>query len=1005
MTSHLDDTDDENCDDPIKLFPIGFNNTANFGSQPQIIGSADTNWNVPTEVLTHGLSNEFIQRHSESDSECTISPMFVKLVDCVKFPWYYKKYTAQLLQKTDPNQFEAETEHDIIDIENYDSDSSDCFIVEDLHPEYKSISEHREMQKRYKLDKELQTALSHRQLVQVDLKRNVGLVGMKISQKKYKTIKQDACAVRKTKKQVKQTKNDQEEMRSESKGDTEKPSNSSTVPVHFSINKIPDNVINNLKPKKNNDYNDKDISDHLKIFPVHKLSKVPTSTVIKKSSNKSTCHVKDIKKCNKYKNDQTKNRDKASTSILIEMLESDQTSSTTCKVNELEQNRSEKSDNKQNDNKEEPNSPILKCTSLKKSKPKPKPVIPPADKCNNINKKPQQKLDKIVNKLKMLNKIPLNVGSAISTPWEIPTKDASTKEIKEKVATPNSVISEKLLQKLDKSMKYYNNHNKNAFKNGKLDKPQSMQSTSNDIEVSIPTNIVPSANLTPVLNNNKVIVPPNTDSTKTNIQMLSNQNKDLSTLVSNSNSTLEAPKQNTNAVGNPSVLSTTIVKPSSKTNTSLPDNHNPTTNDCLKPQYIVHSLPKKLFPKSNSGNSANVSAQNHNTTTKILKSKCDLPVGMKPEHHMPSTATQMSRMFHNPQPQCQNSRVPNIYNSTILGNERSNFPNSFNQSRLPNNKIYQQVNPVPSFYTNRVLLPLPPPPPPMYVPPPYFYQTASYSNSSFSTPVVAPNQPPTSVSQDYMRTVQSSNNNNSSIIGVNNDGLVKKINIAGGPKSTKADAQELANNKEVVSKIPSAEHREIVANNLQKLEKITLPGKDMGSKIDDTNKEKSLEVAIMSKNRGAFETLKLSVDNINMQTKQSKGYSPPILPIPTYHKVLNQVSPKVHGSQQTASADLTKKSRIPKIPMKKVDCPKPNKRKVGALNIAENRRKVAAKKISLEEYNKRTLKDSKSVPPKRSVSDDQNKPSRKRPNVDNKNNRDHNTETDLGYDSDSTVIL
>ncbi|XP_022824900.1 uncharacterized protein LOC111355332 [Spodoptera litura] len=1021
MISHLDDTDDENCDDPIKLLPIGINNAVHFGNQVQLIGSGDINWKFPTDNLTHGLNNEITQRYNESNSECTISPMFIKLVDCVKFPWYFRKYTARLLQKTGRNQFENETEHDIIDVEHCDSDSSDCFIVEDLHPKYKSVSD-KELDKHFKFDKELQTALKYRKLVQVDLKRNVGLIGMKISQKKFKTIKQDACAVRKIKKEVKQAMLHKEDMRSSCQlGYNEKPSNSLSVPVHFSNNKILE-FFNNFKENKIKDHNNKDQNEHPKIFPAHELSKkVPTSTVFKKSSSKSTCDVKDIKKCNKYKNDQIKIKNKVSNKIIIGMLESNQISPNTSKITELEENCGEQSGSKQSDNKkEEPKSPILKCTTSKKLKPKPKPEIPSLVKRKNVNTKPQQKLDKIVNKLKMLNKIPPNVGSAVSKPWELPTKSSSTKETKDKVGSPNSVISEKLLHKLDKSMKYYNDHNKNAFRPGKLNKPQCMQPNANDIEASIPSNIVLTAKPITELNNHKIITP-NTDSNKTkhvttidNAQLLNQSKYSMTSKInSNRNLNLEVTKQNTNIVSNSDVFSSAMVETSSKTNSSISENHYPTTNDCLKPQYIVHSLSKKVYHKNNSNNNI----QNHNASIKILKSICDMPVGSKPEHLVHSTGAQMPRIFQNPQPQCQDSRVPNIYNSTTLDNQRNNFPNSFNQCqpislsqcRL-SNKTYQQANPVSSFYINRTLLPLPPPPPPMYVPPPtyvpppYIYQTKqSYSNSSFSTPIVQPNQPPSSDSQDCVRSLQPSNNNNGSIIGVNNEGLVKKINIAGGPKSSNADPHELIKNKNVVSKISPAVH----TNNIQKLEKMLIPGEDMSSKVGDdrvingTNVEKSMEVAIMSKNRGASEGLKLSMDNINMQTKQYKGYSPPILPIPTYHKVLNQVSPKV----TTASTELTKRNRISKVPMKKTDCAKSNKRKSGALNIADNRRQAAAKKISLEEYNKRTLKDSKSVPPKRAVSSDQNKHKRKRPKVDIKNNRDHNTETDLGYDSDSTVIL
>ncbi|KAH9634614.1 hypothetical protein HF086_009266 [Spodoptera exigua] len=998
MTSHLDDTDDENCDDPIKLFPNGFDSSIVFGSQPEITGKILK----PASNKSLFLEGQ-VEIHSESNSECTISPIFVKLVDCVKFPWYFGKYTAPILQKTDPNPFE--TENEFIDVEECDSNSSDCFIVEDLHPETTGLWDPKEIPKRFKIVKQLEKASSQRKLSQFDLKRNIGLVGMKICQKKSVTIKQGAC-IGKTASQV-IAKSDNEEMRSHCKLDNnKKPSNSLVLPLHSNF-KLPKNITNNINPKQNCDQKNRDLDKRLTIVPVHKLSKkAPSSIVLKKSLNKSTSHVKDIQKCNKFKNDQIK-KNKTNNSTVIEMFEPNKTIPKTSQVPEIRQNCAENSENKidsQSDNKEELKSPILTCTSLKK----PKSDIASAVIGNN----PKNKLDKIVNKLKILSKIPLNVSSTISTPCDIPTKTTLTNEIQEKAGPPIGVISKTLLHKLDKSIKHYNNHNKNRSKPGKFDKPHSAQSNSNDIKVSITSNVVLNANPISLAN----IVTPLCPKTNSHVkcfdssQSHSNQSKDdltTSHVVLNTSFSLEAPKQVSNTVGNPNVTSKTVVKPSNATSSFVTANHDLSTNDCLKPQFIVHSLPKKLFHRNNSSSY---------TATNVLKNKCDLLAGSKPEHLIQSTDPQMPKLFHNSQVQCQDHRGPNLNSATNMGNQLNNIPNVVNQSQptstnqdcLPNNNIYQQANPVPNFYANRVLLPLPPPPPPMYVPPPFIYQTKqTSSNANCSTSMVLTNQLPTTTSQDHMRSLQIGNQHNSSIIGVNYDGLVKKINIGGTPKSSN-DTQECTINKNVVSKISSTVQREIDATKLQKLNKPSLPAEGISSKISDraingTNIEKSLEVAIMTKNRGAFETLKLSVDNINtyMQKKQSKGYSPPILPIPTYNKVLNQVSAKV-------STDLAAKTNyIPKIPMKKTDCGKSNKRKGGALNIADNRRKIGAKKISLEEYNKRAFKDNKSVPSKRTVSDDQNKHGRKRQNINkkNNNNRDHTTETDLGYDSDSTVVL
>lgn len=143
------------------------------------------------EIDTKSTGFEDIVEENVCENECL--PLRIKLVDCSKYPWYYKKYSQQILEKVNSSVSISDSDSEI-DIEHVDDLNDDCFIIDDILeesnnqnnkdsvPSLSSVTLNPTAKKKHREDIEIQKALSQKHTEIIDFKRNKGLIGMKITQ-------------------------------------------------------------------------------------------------------------------------------------------------------------------------------------------------------------------------------------------------------------------------------------------------------------------------------------------------------------------------------------------------------------------------------------------------------------------------------------------------------------------------------------------------------------------------------------------------------------------------------------------------------------------------------------------------------------------------------------------------------------------------------------------------------------------------------------------------------
>uniref|UniRef100_A0A2A4J7E8 Uncharacterized protein n=1 Tax=Heliothis virescens TaxID=7102 RepID=A0A2A4J7E8_HELVI len=1044
-----DGTDEEECDDPIRLFDM---NAVCFGSQPSQDGNeAGYHWQF--EKIDDGVPCQ--PSEVTTDRRADYSQLNIKLVDCFKFPWYYRKYTQQILRKLNPGDSDSDTEVDVLDID--DCESNDCYIVVDLQnntdkvnndvsqdkQEDKIISKvNQERMKTWRNNVELQKALSIKNVAKIDFKRNTGLVGMKIMPKVVTNGGLDAPSKINDKKQAKATTKDKmnidkglssvdsctgtQETPSQkgnslvcqpqinnSKQDTvveklnsSNITNTKTVPLHVSkpsekqvstltnVNEIIDlssetkhsrSLLKTVHDEKDNVLSEKDVNSGV----VEQKKQVQ---LVKPTEKVLTSNVRDIKKTNKYKNDQIKNQNKAVNSSLtlnnniapkIAQDDTKEVKHTKQKRNKnIIQNKIIKSDKKPNKKVEkqkcEPKSPILPCSTLPK-KPKPKCPLEVPNKSNKSDASTKN-LNAIIGKLTSLkysssqNLFPTK--QVLSKPAAVPhNSDISIKQAlqyqssltKEKAASQLREIHDKILKLPEKDVKNFVRkvNNKTTNLNNTPVNPSSIRMNNNSIEQKKPDKVIDNVNTKPPLNNVPVMNPATINKSKPIPAV-------TPSIDSKPKSISEKYKNFLQSLG--------------------PEFAEKSKADKSVTQGKVH-----FYPVQNRYASAIILKPNQQTTPQGGN-----PRGRPMQGVPPQRCNAMPIPVHTQRFQDIQQLYPQYYQSSPAGRYQNNFPgpavNPVPHQFLPPHDNLQQNNPQ-AFYQGRYNLPR---------------SDQNTINPLQYDPCLNPSSyPPISNMRQLPNTFPQKPGNNlhtnsSSIIGVNNGGLVKKINIVAVPAASINDKKETIEEVKTPQIMTHFKEPEVVATKTEMLEEL-----DKVTFVDDMTydgyNENTLDVAIMSNQSGRFESLKLQVNkNDSVLKQQAKGYSPPILPIPTYKKVLDQVALKAQLSnkvpQMTAVGDPRLHIKSESKPLRE-EVKKGYKRKLtNAFNKPDdNKRRDDAKKISLEEYKKRICK-SDSKPAKVSKKICKEKFKVKRPNA-KYNCRENSTDTDLGYDSDTTVVL
>lgn len=239
----------------------------------------------------------------------------------------------------------------------------------------------------------------------------------------------------------------------------------------------------------------------------------------------------------------------------------------------------------------------------------------------------------------------------------------------------------------------------------------------------------------------------------------------------------------------------------------------------------------------------------------------------------------------------------------------------------------------------------------------------------------------------------------STIIGRNDSGVVRKINITAVHASGLSSPPVVQSNTEEVepvkTKIKMLEElsKSITLKSQAKEESVELP---MGSPKKDPKRSLSIENTLSDtkpKRKPRTGPLSQNINNSKQDLKRSlesslpalhKGYSPPILPIATFEKAFeilaqNNIELFDNRSVKTDPSKIVKKTKNSVPRTKRI------------LSFDERGDKFG-KKISIKEYMKRSAQENNEIDF-----------AIKRAKVDH--NCGQNSDQDLGYDSDSTVKI
>ncbi|XP_026728036.1 uncharacterized protein LOC113494089, partial [Trichoplusia ni] len=1010
----------------------------------------------------------------------TVRPLSVKVVDCGQYPWYYRKYTQQILDLTG---IDLDSDSDV-DVERLDnSDENDCIIVEGLKNVSKSginvinsmesvltamrLSNNQKRQNatRIKEEYEIQKALSLRNTIKVDFKRNQGLVGMKIKnlpvmlnfknkrgrkQDLKKSEKTDNDAVVHAAKVLQNVgteiipiiENEGEKSQShlpsvpdnieDSTGTKAIEESTCTIKAYGTaeknINRICEQLLNrksNINPEVNTNSQKVNksnvISTSDKKNEVEELKNVPIPVTTEKSRNS----VKDVTKTNKFKNDQFKKRNKTLLELITSKPNVDQIEVSN-KSDNIQTEVSVSTEHKNRDDKSkcEINSPILPSShSSMKSKNKRGESLKcregnnslnnPSQACINLNKnKSFADLFGNTEKLKEAGPKSANPMNKSDYNAEPPSKVSFTS--KDVIISP--VKDNQYTKAPEKDVTNSNNRTGMNF--------QKIPSISQESTVNKKDSAVVMKKTTSADSRKKAIVVEQklVGADNINPSHVRKDNKDISMIATLENIGLCKETDKQNASSTTTYVATLDIpchsyKPTQASKVNLP---NP------------NSLPNKNNDLPNSGNSfeRNSIQMMANTSQKpniqTAPNNSHLPGHVQAESYRKTNI--MRKAMHIPvhtQPQCPyyrktrvqyHSELPFRYSQYIPspGNAKSYVPYLKNSTYLGRVPIQSQ-----SVNADRLSQKLP------LLMSPLNPQLTSqrhaldgnfgpqYGGSPFNSSVPIPQTLPGPINQPYPYYLKTNN------YPVNEKNNLKKTNVKLMPNKddNSKGKQKVEDIRIKTTETPSA-NAEVVATKTEMLKELDKLSFDDDAKKDlkrknphvtcETERTSSVVTSDTAKKTTKVdEALKTPVSNrIEFATK----YSPPILPIPRYDHVLNHIvsDPRGQIDKTNTVTDKTSKQKNTSE-MKPVQNTLKRCRKRISHEFKEpscSRRKCDGKKISLEEYKQRVYVKSASELSKRPGKDNANIKKYRGPGPRMyKKHCNRNPESDLGYDSDSTVVL
>ncbi|CAH0587901.1 unnamed protein product [Chrysodeixis includens] len=1053
MTNQFSDDDEDYCDDPIKLFD-SCEDAVYFGSKVYERSATTIDFTSKAENTPSNAECRSIEDRSGVSSDL-LRQLSVKLVDCGQFPWYYRKYSQQILDLTG---VDLDSDSDV-DVEKVDGDENDYIVVEGLKnvnvmnsmesvltAMRLSTGEKRRNTIRLKEEMEIEKALSQRNTVKVDFKRNQGLVGMKIknlpvlinfknkegrkqgfklSEKRTSNVfehaakaleqvgteiipviehKDDNCHSHEL-----SSVSDKIEASINTKANEESPCKvKAGTTAQKNINRICEQLLNKKSTRISEVSNTSTQNDVIEINiisspkPRDEVSKAKTVPSVPSGKSKKT--VKDVTKTNKFKNEQIKKRNKA----LLELLTSNPNVHQTEVPNKCDQNQTENSINNGHQNsddksKSEINSPILPSShSSMKSKNRRNFL-----KCNEsfdlLGDKTEKRDPHSSETAKPLN----NSGNS--------TEGSSM--LKDFIISPVHDLTPRKMQEKD-----VNNKNDGTGMNN----PISQQNSQESAVKSQKDSVAVIKKHTSADSRKKIVVAKQkaVDADNLNTKNTRKNDTDISGIASNENISLTKETKNKNGYSMTTYVATFEVPCHSYKPTEAPKANLSNPNTLLNSKNVP-SNPNKSFERNTFPMASNVSqipniqnapyvnhvpgqyqAENYQRTN-IMRKPMHVTVHSQPlcSHY------QKSRMPYN-------SDLPLRYSKFIPmpGTGKPYFP-FCRGSAYPRRIPAQRQN----IHNERLPLNIPPL---MSLSPQVPHrntrdgnQVPQYFNSSFhSTIPITQTAPimPEPINQPYTNNYKTNKHPGNVNVKKTN------VNLVPNKDDTNNSKQKLEemNEKKTITDKPSVS-AEVVGTKtemLKELDKLSfddVPKNDLKGKssndVCEIKKPCRIEsIDKSSRTTKADETVKTPVSNKNeLQTK----YSPPILPIPRYDHVLDHIvsDPRTRIDKPITTVDKTLKQKVTNEIK-----PAPNTVKRCRKRISHefkepscSRRKCDGKKISLEEYKQRVYVKSLSELSKKPGKDNANAKKYKcgpGPRM-RKKHPNHTPESDLGYDSDSTVVL
>ncbi|XP_075979766.1 uncharacterized protein LOC142978984 isoform X2 [Anticarsia gemmatalis] len=965
-----EDTDDEYLDDPIKLFDFE-QDRVHYGTSSLEYGKNLINQASETIKITSDTETNEVTVFKETD--CI--PSFVKLVDCRKFPWYFKKYTQQILAQSHVYDLVTDSDSEI-DVENFDE--SDCFLIDDKSNEFDDIStlktpetvktalEKRQMTMRRNKDIEVLKALKQKNLTEVDFKRNKGLVGMVITHKivNDKNVGQNAGSkkIKKNKRTIpkpsdttiddsyinaankilngigtdllpipvnkEHTKHQQNEKTEDNKVTNEK-TNGFNVPVHFSLREISEELVHRILANKPV-YNKQGPVTAYDINCGQKdqvNADTPSRLYSSLNKVKPTNNVKCIKKTNKYKKSQQALKEKN------KML--------------MAKNADILSNEKTGVDRSESHSPILHCSSLVK---------------------------------KFTNKIP-RIGDKQKDSTDnhnLGNKSAINTNDNEAKSDPSQQIITK-----QTNIKPKNNANANTSRSNFVGiRVKDIASISKEIPAD---KKVDRPKTNPINNVQGSIIAANKTVEELNIS---------SALTGLSNTLQIIPIKDTASSNKSGAVDTYLPKVPTSLNKPM------TAKDYNNKTSLFKDIPTNTVANTTVNNVISSNSVSHTTQSYAPVYSSHTSSQFRP--NLPSPPYKFEFRINQPtfnnRPRNQEPRYqmkPVFYENPYLGNFRTPLHHVNNprfEPRSANCSVSNYRFPPPFYqkqyhYTQYKLKKSNPPP-------------KDFEQSS-TLPKKKPRKRPYQVSRQNSESSQATENR----VRPNNILINTTSQPAAGSSSTPDINKDNLDKRNITDPrlpVPHSKEETVTMNAglVTTKTKMLQILEDATKELKKGNDQSKQEPANTFKKPKILQTKPTSESKPSAEKDQQNGYSPPILPIPTYEKVLDRVISQLHDKNIPHSLPLQMKQ---KPGIKKNDkCSKKLFSKP-----QEAIKKDDTKKISLEEYKKRISKVDNNAQGSNKVICSKTEKEKQGPSVKKvgENVERFSTESDLGYDSDSTVIL